>query len=79
MKKKITSLFLCLMLLIGLMPVSAFAAENTGDFTVTGCTYGVDYTYDNGVLTITGGDITVRNTDPSTPTAIGLWSAARRP
>ena len=68
MKKKITSLFLCLMLLIGLVPVSAFAAENTGDFTVTGGTYGVDYTYDNGVLTITGGDITVQNTDPSTPT-----------
>ena len=42
MKKKITSLFLCLMLLIGLVPVSAFAAENTGDFTVTGGTYGVD-------------------------------------
>ena len=68
MKKKITSLFLCLMLLIGLMPVSAFAAENTGDFTVTGGTYGVEYTYSNGVLTITGGTLTVRNTDPSTPT-----------
>ncbi len=46
----------------------SFRSREHGDFTVTGGTYGVDYTYDNGVLTITGGDITVRNTDPSTPT-----------
>lgn len=79
MKKKITSLFLCLMLLIGLVPVSAFAAENTGDFTVTGGTYGVDYTYDNGVLTITGVTLPYRTRTRPRPPAIGLWSAARRP
>ena len=45
--------------------------QTTGAFTVTGGTLGTDYTYDNNnkVLTInTGTAITIKNTDPSTPT-----------
>ena len=45
--------------------------QTTGAFTVTDGTLGTDYTYDNNnkVLTInTGTAITIKNTDPSTPT-----------
>ncbi|HJB48488.1 MAG TPA: hypothetical protein IAA40_03710 [Candidatus Olsenella excrementigallinarum] len=43
------------------------AGADTGAFAVSGGTQGTDYTYADGVLTITGGSITVANTDPSTP------------
>ena len=43
------------------------AGADTGAFAVSGGTQGTDYTYADGTLTITGGSITVANTDPSTP------------
>ncbi|MBO5377593.1 MAG: hypothetical protein J6A41_04320, partial [Ruminiclostridium sp.] len=43
--------------------------QATGDFTVTGGTEGVDYTYENGVLIInTATPVTIANKTPSTPT-----------
>ncbi len=46
------------------------AAENVGDFEVTGGANGTDYTYEEGVLTIkTATPLTIKNTDSSTPTA----------
>ena len=43
------------------------SGADTGAFAVSGGTQGTDYTYADGVLTITGGAVTVANTDPSTP------------
>ena len=43
--------------------------QTTGAFTVTGGTLGTDYTYADGVLTITSNkSVTIKNTDPNTPT-----------
>lgn len=67
-------LFVALALLVVTLiaPQPALAVDDsgagTGAFAVSGGTQGTDYTYADGVLTITGGSITVANTDPSTPT-----------
>ena len=66
-------LFAALALLVAALiaPQPALAVDDsgtdTGAFAVSGGTQGTDYTYADGVLTITGGSITVANTDPSTP------------
>ena len=45
-------------------------AETVGAFTVTGGTSGTDYTYADGVLTIMSDTpITIKNTNPNTPTS----------
>ena len=47
----------------------AYQSEICGDFVVTVAEGGAaEYSYANGVLTITDGTLTVSNTDPSTPT-----------
>ena len=54
-------------------PVAAFASDgagnDTGAFTVSGGTYETDYTYADGVLSITGGSVQVANTDPAQATS----------
>lgn len=54
-------------------PVAAFASDDagndTGAFTVSDGTYGTDYTYADGVLSITGGSVQVANTDPEQATS----------
>lgn len=63
---------LALLVVALIAPQSALAVDDsgadTGAFAVSGGTQGTDYTYADGVLTITGGAVTVANTDPSTPT-----------
>lgn len=63
---------LALLVVALIAPQSAFAVDDsgadTGAFAVSGGAQGTDYTYADGILTITGGSITVANTDPSTPT-----------
>ena len=62
---------LALLVVALIAPQSALAVDDsgadTGAFAVSGGTQGTDYTYADGVLTITGGAVTVANTDPSTP------------
>lgn len=54
-------------------PVAAFASDDagndTGAFTVSDGTYGTDYTYADGVLSITGGSVKVANTNPAQATS----------
>lgn len=62
---------LALLVVALIAPQSALAVDNsgtnTGAFAASGGAQGTDYMYANGVLTITGGAVTVANTDPSTP------------
>ena len=54
-------------------PVAAFASDDagndTGASTVSDGTYGTDYTYADGVLSITGGSVQVANIDPAQATS----------
>lgn len=54
-------------------PVAAFASDDagndTGAFKVSGGTYGTDYTYADGVLSITDGSVKVANTNPAQATS----------
>lgn len=63
---------LALLVVALIAPQPALAVDDsgagTGAFAVSGGTQGTEYTYADGTLTITGGSITVANTDPSTPT-----------
>lgn len=63
---------LALLVVALIAPQPALAVDDsgagTGAFAVSGGTQGTDYTYADGILTITGGTVTVANADPSTPT-----------
>lgn len=63
---------LALLVLALFTPRPALAVDgdgaDAGAFAVSGGAQGTDYTYADGVLTITGGAVTVANTNPSTPT-----------
>ena len=65
MKKRLWTIALALAVVMGLLTVSALA-DSTQENGLT-VTEGTDYTYRDGVLTITG-DVTVKNTNPGTPT-----------
>ena len=50
------------------------SGEETGDFTVSDGTFGTDYTYGEGVLTIlTDTSLTIANTEPGTPTVNRIY------
>lgn len=69
MKKRIFVLAFVISTAMLLMPAAAFCESNTGAFTVTGGSYGTDYTYDEGILTVnTSEALTIANTDPTQAT-----------
>ncbi|BAL00210.1 putative surface layer protein [Oscillibacter valericigenes Sjm18-20] len=68
MKKRLLSILLTACMVLTLLPTVALAA-GTGAFTVTGGTYGMDYSYASNTLTIlTNTEIAIANTDPATAT-----------
>jgi hypothetical protein len=67
--KKGLALLVAVLLLLTLLPMTALAA-GTGDFTVTGGTFGTDYTYSANMLTfLEPGDYTVEMRSGVTSTA----------
>ena len=64
--------------LLALLPVTALAADETGDFKITGGTEGTDYTYADGVLTVNNNaDLTISMASNSiTPTSDRIVVAA---
>lgn len=67
MKKKIACILFSVLLAISTLPINVYALD--AGLVVTGGTENVDYTYINGVLSITGGNLTVKNQDPLVPTS----------
>lgn len=67
MKHKLTSILFAFMLVFSTLPVHVQAVE--AGFVVTGGTENVDYTYTDGVLSITSGKMTVKNQNPLVPTS----------
>lgn len=62
LKAKAMSILLAIVMLLGMLPMSVFAADNSTALTITG---GTDYTYENGVLDITAaGTYEIKNADP---------------
>lgn len=73
LSKKVLAVLLALMLAVTTLPFTVFAAGNAGSFVVSGGTENVDYTYSGGVLSITGGNVTVANADPETATTDRIY------
>ena len=69
MKKRILSILLAIVMLLGMLPMSVFAADNSTTLIITGGTEGTDFTYESGLLDIkAAGTYEIKNADPATAT-----------
>ncbi len=69
-KSKTMSILLAIVLLLGTMPMSVFAADNSTALVITGGDEGTDYIYEDGVLEIkNGGTYEIKNADPAAATS----------